>query len=208
MQHNQEKIADIHILTPDIKSQFLAECIEFLPTAQINLSVLAATERTLGESRKYGYSVGNLSAVAYADYDDIYDSAVIISAIHTLQKTPEASMVYTNEEKLPRERTLYDAQKPYSLEQHKRHPAHVHGFKVYRRSVVESAPKIIWTFELTDWALTLWAGTQGTIIKLPSIGRSWRIHKNQYSKRITFVEIKEVQNWFANLSGGSINHAA
>lgn len=208
MQHNPEKIADIHILTPDIKSPFLTECIESLPTAQINLSILAAAERKLGDGRKYGYSIGNLPVIAYADYDDIYDSSVIISAIHTLQKTPEASMVYTSEEKLPRERTLYNAQKPYSPEQHKRHPAHVHGFKVYRRSIVESAPETIWTFELTDWALTLWARTQGTIIKLPSIGRSWRIHKNQYSKRTTFIEMKEVRNWFANLSGGSINHAA
>lgn len=192
-------MVDVHVIFPAHKPDFTRSCIESLKCAQTNIFLIPENSNPIGINRQKGYSQGTAEFKAYADYDDIYNGTVFASLERILQENPGISLAYTFEVQFDEEGPFFLTKTSYDKFVHRARPQHVHGVQVYRTYIIESAPSIIWSFPLVDWALSLWASTQGKIQHFPAIGRYWRRHTGQSSSFINEADIVQVQKWFAEL---------
>lgn len=195
-------MVDVHVIFPAHKPDFTRSCIESLKCAQTNIFLIPENSNPIGINRQKGYSLGAAEFKASADYDDIYNRTVFTSLERILQENPGTALAYTSEAIFDEDGIFSLAkpsQTPYDKFVHRARPQHVHGVQVYRTYIIESAPSIIWSFPLVDWALSLWASTQGKIQHFPAIGRYWRRHTGQSSSFINEADIVQVQKWFAEL---------
>jgi len=190
---------DLHVISPDPASGFLSQCLDSLQPSPINLFQIPENGNSIGKNRKLGYSFGTAEFKSHADYDDLYYPTAFHHALSALKKNPTASLVYTEEIKFDKSGVIPGPENKYDKYVHRMKPSHVHGLIIYRSSVIESAPESVWDFSLVDWAMTLWASTQGPLIKIPHLGRYWRQHPEQLSSTVTNQECAQVRKWFDDL---------
>lgn len=178
---------DLHVIVCDYcRQDWLDELLADLKDQPVNLHFPDCVEANVGASRAAGFAMGTAEFVSFADPDDRILPGAVDACIAALDADPELGVAFTGEQIVTAllDPAKHPATQPYDRRSHRYSPAHVHGLIVMRRALVEPWLDQLAAYRVVpEWFLTLAISQSSNLARVPMIGRLWRFHDKQASRR-------------------------
>lgn len=199
-------LIDCHILTmPAHNAGWTAELKGDLSQQPVNQHWLPGIEGELGSALAKGYAQGDAPFVSYADPDDRVLYGTYAALLAALQANPRAPFAWTGELLVDENLVVLGApavaSRGYSQRSHRNSPMHVHGVILYRRACIAPLlPRLVGCGWLSHYLLSLLVARPDVPqdsaelpIHVPLVGRLWRQHGAQASRRTTAIDMQQVR---------------
>lgn len=198
---------DCHILTmPSHSAAWADELRADLAREPVNQHWLPGIDGQLGAALAQGYAQGSAPFVSYADPDDRVLPGTFAALLAALQAHPAAPFAWAGEllvdENLLALGAPQHAPRGYSQRSHRNSPMHVHGVVLYRRaSVAPVLHRLVGCGWLSHYLLSLLVARPNVPqpaaslpVHVPLVGRLWRQHGSNASKRTTAADMQLVRD--------------
>jgi len=196
-------LIDCHVLTlPRFPPDWTEALRRDLDGEPVNQHWLPGIDGDLAASRVAGYSIGQAPFVTSQDPDDRILPGVYTALLQALSEAPDAPFAWAGEQfvmedlqELPMRANVWPG--GYDSRLHLTKGQHVHGVKLYRRNLVMPLLDRMLTAGLCcefflDYALARPFEDAPRPVHVPIVGRLWRQHPHNGSKKFTVAHFDQM----------------
>lgn len=195
---------DLHVIVCEFcNPEWTKELMADLCEQPVNLHLPPCVHGNVGAARAAGFAMGTAEYVSFADPDDRIMPGAVAACIEALDADSSIGAAYTGEQICT---ALLDPVRPaatyaYNRATHLAVPHHVHGLIVMRRELVKPWLDALPRYRVCpEWFLTLSIARAANLARVPMLGRLWRWHGSQATRKLSHLieaERREITELFA-----------